>query len=195
MIYAIVLIAAYFLGSIPFGFLLTKMAGKGDLRAVGSGGTGATNTARVLGIRGFIAVWILDMVKSIAAVLLGNAVGGEVFGALCGLISIIGHCYPVWLKFHGGKGISSMFGTLLAVNPLAFVIVGIEWLLVAVATRYSSFGAVVAMLIMPILGFAMGTNIGWVFICITIVCLWRHRANIARLLNGTESKLEWRWKK
>lgn len=195
MIYAIGIIIAYLLGSIPFGFLLAKWSGKGDVRKVGSGGTGATNVMRVGGFKLAALTWILDMAKSIASVFIGYWLVGRDFGALCGLVSVVGHCYPIWLKFRGGKGISSMFGIMLAVNPLIFVICGIEWLIVSLSTGYSSLAAVVAFLVLPLLGFAISTNIGLVFVGITLLCLWRHRSNIQRLLNGTESKIEWKWKK
>ena len=195
MVYVIGIIIAYLLGSIPFGFLLAKWSGKGDVRKVGSGGTGATNVMRVGGFKLAALTWILDMAKSIASVFIGYWLVGRDFGALCGLISVLGHCYPVWLKFKGGKGISSMYGIMLAINPLIFVVCGIEWLIVSLSTGYSSLAAVVAFLVLPLLGFPIGTNIGLVFVGITLLCLWRHRSNIQRLLNGTESKIEWKWKK
>ena len=195
MIYAVGIIVSYLLGSVPFALLVAKLAGKGDIRNVGSGNVGATNVMRVGGLKLAGLVWLLDMGKAIASVFLGTYIGGEVFGALCGFFAVFGHCYPVFLKFKGGKGNSSMFGALIAVSPLSFVICGLEWLLVAFATGYSSAGAVVGFLVMPLLGFAISTNMGFVFIAISILCLWRHRGNISRLLNGTESKIEWKWKK
>ncbi|MCL2748672.1 MAG: glycerol-3-phosphate 1-O-acyltransferase PlsY [Alphaproteobacteria bacterium] len=196
MIYVILLAAAYLLGSIPFGWLMVWLMGKGDIRKVGtSGGTGATNVARVIGMPGFLSVFALDMAKTVAAVLLGAHFGTPAFGALCGFVSIVGHCFPIWLKFKGGKGNASMFGVLLAVNPVMFVVVGIEWLMVAIATKYSSLGALVGFLIMPVLGFAMSFKIGLIFIAIAVLCFWTHRENIQRLLNGTESKIQMNVKK
>lgn len=195
MIYITLAIIAYLLGSVPFGLLLAKIAGKGDLRKVGSGNIGATNVMRVGGLKLAGLVWALDMFKATAAVLLGTYFVGESFGALLGLIAIIGHCYPVWLKFKGGKGNSSMFGVLLGISPFAFVICGAEWLLVALTSGYSSFGAIIGFLVLPLLGFAISINVGLVFIGIAILCLWRHRENIIRLIKGTESKIEWKWKK
>jgi glycerol-3-phosphate acyltransferase PlsY len=195
MIYTILLIVSYLLGSIPFGWLLIRIIGKGDIRNIGSGGTGATNVARVLGMGGFIGVWALDMAKAAIAVWLGIHFGSPVFGALCGFVAIVGHCFPIWLKFKGGKGNASMFGVLLAVNPLMFAVVGVEWLLVAATTKYSSLGAIVGFLVMPLLGFAIGFNIGLVFITISALCLFQHRENIKRLLAGTESKMQMNPKK
>ncbi len=195
MIYVLAIILAYLLGSIPMGLLLTKFMGKGDLRKVGSGNIGATNVMRVGGLRMAALTWVLDMLKAVAAVLFGAYVGGDVFAIWCGFVAVLGHCYPVWLKFHGGKGISSMFGVLLAVNPLLFVVCGIEWLIVALTTGYSSLGAVVAFCVMPVLGFVMGWQFGLPLLAIALLCLWRHHENIGRLVGGTETKIEWKWKK
>ncbi len=195
MIYVIGIIIAYLLGSVPVGYLLAHAAGRGDIRRVGSGGTGATNVMRVGGFKLAGLTWLLDMFKSMLAVWIGSVLVGLEFGALCGLVSIIGHCWPIWLKFRGGKGISSMFGVLLSISPVSFLTVGIVWLLIALGTGYSSLGAVVAMLVVPILGFTMGGNFGWIFCGITLIALWRHRENIGRLLRGCESKIEWKWRK
>lgn len=189
------LLISYLLGSIPMGLILTKITGHGDIRQVGSGNIGATNVLRVGGLRLAAATWILDMAKAIAAVCIGYAVGDVAFAAWCGFAAIVGHCYPVWLRFRGGKGISSLFGVLVSVSPLAFVICGVEWLIVALSSGYSSLGAVVAFCLMPVLGFVIDVNVGWPFLAIALLCLWRHRANIGRLVRGTESKIEWKWKK
>lgn len=195
MTYVFLIIISYLLGSIPFGILITKLFNKGDLRKVGSGNIGATNVMRVGGLRMAGLVWILDMMKAIVAVLLGRYMVGDVFAVWCGFVAIVGHCFPIWLKFHGGKGISSLFGVLLAVNPVLFIICGIEWLIIALGTGYSSFGAVVVFCLMPVLGFCMKFGIGLAFSAISVLCLIRHRENILRLFKGKESKIEWKWKK
>ena len=195
MIYIFTLIISYLLGAVPMGLLLTKMAGKGDLRQVGSGNIGATNVMRVGGLRMAGLVWILDMLKAIAAVFIGKYVAGDAFGAWCGFAAIVGHCYPIWLKFKGGKGISSLFGTLLAVSPLSFAVCGIEWLLVALTSGISSLGATIVFCLIPVLGFAISLKVGFAFLAIGLLCMWRHRGNIIRLIKGNESKIEWKWKK
>ena len=195
MMYVIGIIVSYLLGSIPMGLLLTRLAGKGDLRRVGSGNIGATNVMRVGGLRMAGLVWILDMAKAAAAVSIGKYIAGDAFGAWCGFAAIVGHCYPVWLKFKGGKGISSLFGTLLAVSPMSFAVCGIEWLLVALTSGISSLGAVIVFCLIPVLGFLISTNVGFAFLAIGLLCMWRHRENIKRLLSGTESKIAWKWKK
>ena len=195
MLYIIGIIVSYLLGSIPMGLLLTRLAGKGDLRRVGSGNIGATNVMRVGGLRMAGLVWILDMAKAAAAVFIGKYIAGDAFGAWCGFAAIVGHCYPVWLKFKGGKGISSLFGTLLAVSPISFAVCGIEWLLVALTSGISSLGATIVFCLIPVLGFAIGISTGFAFLAIGLLCMWRHRENIKRLISGTESKIEWKWKK
>lgn len=195
MVFVIALIVSYLLGSIPMGLLLARLAGKGDLRKVGSGNIGATNVMRVGGLRLAGLVWILDMAKAIAAVLLGGVLGGVALAAWCGFAAIVGHCYPVWLRFKGGKGISSLFGVLLAISPVSFCVCGIMWLLVALSSGFSSLGAVVVFCFMPVLGFCIATSVGWAFLAIGLLCMWRHRENIMRLLRGTESQIQWKWKK
>ncbi len=195
MLYVFAIICSYLLGSVPMGLLLARLAGKGDLRKVGSGNIGATNVMRVGGLRLAGLTWMLDMIKAVAAVVIGMYFGGVALGAWCGFAAIVGHCYPVWLRFRGGKGISSLFGVLLAISPVSFATCGIMWLIVALASGYSSLGAVVVFCFMPILGFCISTSVGWAFLAIGALCLWRHRAHIGRLVRGEESVIQWKWKK
>lgn len=195
MLYIFCIILSYLLGSIPMGLLLTKWTGYGDLRQVGSGNIGATNVMRVGGLRMAGLVWILDMIKAILSVFLGLWTGGAVFAAWCGFTAIVGHCFPVWLKFHGGKGISSLFGVILAINPLIFVFCGIEWLIIAFVTGFSSAGAVIVFCLLPFFGFAVSCEVGFAFLAISLLCMFQHRENIKRLIAGTESKITWKWKK
>lgn len=190
-----IVMVAYVLGSVPSGLLLTKWMGRGDLRKVGSGNIGATNVMRVGGLRMAGIVWIMDMAKAALAVLLGNAVGGIGFGAWCGFFAVLGHCFPIWLRFHGGKGVSCLFGIMLAVNPVIFIVCGVEWLIVALTSGKSSGGAMIVFALLPILGFVMNHGVGWAFLAISGVCVARHYENILRLMRGTESSVEWRWRK
>jgi glycerol-3-phosphate acyltransferase PlsY len=169
--------------------------GKGDLRQVGSGNIGATNVMRVGGLRMAGATWILDMVKVIIPVFIGWVYVNIGFAAWCGFTAIVGHCFPIWLRFHGGKGVSGLFGMLLAISPLSFVFIGIEWLIVALTSGYSSLGALVVFMLMPIFGFVIEPSVGWAFLATAILCLVRHRQNIAKLIHDNESKVEWKWKK
>lgn len=195
MMYIFILVISYLLGSIPMGLLLTRFAGKGDLRKVGSGNIGATNVMRVGGLRMAAATWILDMAKVIVAVLIGKIYAGVGFGAWCGFAAIVGHCFPLWLGFHGGKGVSGLFGMLLAISPLSFIFIGIEWLIVALTSGYSSLGAMIVFLLVPIFGFVININVGFAFLATIILCVIRHHANIVRLIRGEESRVEWKWKK
>lgn len=195
MLYIFAIIISYLLGSIPFGLLITRFAGRGDLRQVGSGNIGATNVMRVGGLRMAALVWILDMAKAICAVLLGRFIGGDVFAAWCGVAAVIGHCFPIWMRFHGGKGVSCLFGMLLAINPIMFIVCGIEWLIVALSTGYSSAGALTVFVVAPVLGFAINSGLGIALLVTVLLEVWLHRENIGRLVGGTESKITWRWKK
>ena len=195
MLYAFLLIISYLSGSVPMGLLLTRLAGKGDLRRVGSGNIGATNVMRVGGLRLAAATWVLDMAKVVLPVFIGWYLADMGFGAWCGFVAIVGHCFPIWLRFHGGKGVSGLFGMLLAISPLSFIFIGIEWLIVALSSGYSSLGALIVFCLVPIFGFAIDINVGYAFLATAILCLVRHRANIVRLIRGDESKVEWKWKK
>ena len=195
MLYAFLLIISYISGSVPMGLLLTRLAGKGDLRRVGSGNIGATNVMRVGGLRLAAATWVLDMAKVVLPVFIGWYLADMGFGAWCGFVAIVGHCFPIWLRFHGGKGVSGLFGMLLAISPLSFIFIGIEWLIVALSSGYSSLGALIVFCLVPIFGFAIDINVGYAFLATAILCLVRHRANIVRLIRGDESKVEWKWKK
>lgn len=195
MIYVICIIISYLLGSIPFGVIIVRLFKNINLQKIGSGNIGATNVMRVGGLRMAGLVWFLDMFKAVAAVLLGRYVGGVAFSVWCGFAAIVGHCFPVWLNFHGGKGISALFGVSLAVNPILFVVCGIEWLFVALSSGYSSLGALVVFCLIPVFGFLIGIKIGLAFLAISLLCFIRHHENISRLLHGKESKIEWKWKK
>ena len=195
MVYIFILVISYLLGSIPMGLLLTRLAGKGDLRKVGSGNIGATNVMRVGGLRLAALAWALDMAKVIVSVFIGEIYGGIGLGAWCGFVAIVGHCFPIWLKFRGGKGVSGLFGMLLALSPLSFVFIGIEWLIVALTSGYSSLGALTVFLLAPIFGFAIDVNVGYALLATVILSVIRHHANIGRLVRGQESRIEWKWKK
>ena len=178
------IIVGYFMGSIPFGLIFTKLRGLGDIRKIGSGNIGATNVLRAGGIWLALLVIIFDMAKAIIAVYL--------FGVWSGLAAVIGHNFPIWLKFKGGKGIASSGGFLLAVSPIAFLTCFAVWVVVALSFGYSSLGALVTLAIAPVLGFAISNTIGWAVIALVILGFWRHKENIKRLLNGKESKIKWK---
>ena len=183
------LAAGYLLGSIPFGLILTKLAGHGDLRDIGSGNIGATNVLRT-GNKALAALTLLlDLLKGAAAALIG-ARSGQDAAILGGLGAFLGHLFPVWLGFRGGKGVATYIGVLLGLywpSAIAFCVI---WLLVALITRYSSLSALVASAAVPcLLFFIGGTRIAVLFLIFTVLLYWRHADNIGRLLRGEEERI------
>lgn len=185
--------AGYLLGSIPFGVILTRAFGAGDLRQIGSGSIGATNVLRT-GRKGLAAATVLlDGAKGAVAVLLVRhfaAETGDAGAIAAGAAAVIGHCYPVWLKFQGGKGVATLLGLYLALAwPIALVF-AIVWLAMVGATRTSSLGGMTGVVAAPIAAFAFGYPIYAIGLAgLALVALWRHRANIARLRAGTEPRI------
>jgi glycerol-3-phosphate acyltransferase PlsY len=180
----------YLLGSIPFGLVLTKAAGLGDVRTIGSGNIGATNVLRT-GNKGLAAATLLlDGLKGTLAVLLADHWFGQVPAVLAGVGAFLGHLYPVWLKFKGGKGVATYIGVMLGLVPKAAALFAGVWLIVALATRYSSLAALIASLLVPPALLLMGQpELAAVALLMTIVLLWKHRANIRRLAKGEEPKI------
>jgi glycerol-3-phosphate acyltransferase PlsY len=186
----IAFVVGYGFGSIPFGLLLTKFAGAGDIRSVGSGNIGATNVLRT-GRKGLAAGTLLgDMLKGAAAVLLMRWWGGSDAGLIAALGAVIGHIFPVWLKFKGGKGVATYIGVLLAVSWIAALIFGVVWGAVAFTSRYSSLSGLTASGLTPVvLAFLVGGKAALLFAALTALVWFMHRANIQRLFAGTESKI------
>ncbi len=179
----------YLLGSIPFGLLLTRMIGI-DIRQVGSGNIGTTNVLRT-GNKGLAAATLLlDAGKGAAAVLLARHYGGLEAGMLAGVAAFIGHCYPVWLKFNGGKGVATLLGVALAAVPLAGVAALVTWLAGALVTRHSSVGGMAAAVAAPVAAWALGSPHSAIALAfLAVILIWKHRDNIARLRAGTESRI------
>jgi acyl phosphate:glycerol-3-phosphate acyltransferase len=179
----------YFLGSIPFGLLLTRMIGI-DIRAVGSGNIGTTNVLRT-GNKGLAAATLLlDAGKGAAAVLLARELGGVQAGMLAGMAAFIGHCFPLWLGFRGGKGVATLLGVALAAVPLAGVAALLAWITGALATRFSSVGGMLSAVIAPLAAWALGAEHSALALAVlAAILVWKHRDNIARLRAGTESRI------
>lgn len=199
LIYVISALGGYLFGSIAFGLLLTKIFGAGDLRAIGSGNIGATNVLRT-GNKGLaLATLILDMGKAGLAALLFAAlfdgaasVQGKFIAPslVAGACALIGHCYPIWLKFKGGKGVATYFGLLFGVYWPAAIIAAITWLVCAFVTRISSLSALLASLLAPLGAFWLGRHdIALITGLLSLLVFWRHRENIGRILAGNESKI------
>ena len=187
---ALALAVGYLLGSIPFGLIITLAAGGPDVRTIGSGNIGATNVLRT-GRKGLAAATLLcDALKGTAAVLLVRHFVSDNAALVAGFGAFLGHLFPVWLKFKGGKGVATYIGLLIGVAwPAALIFCGI-WLVVALASRYSSLSALVASALTPGALFLFGMQAPAALFLLLTVLLWiMHRANIARLMSGTEGKI------
>src|SRR5947207_3955293 len=186
----IALSAGYLLGSVPFGIIITRLAGTQDIRAIGSGSIGATNVLRTGRIGLAALTLIADVLKGTAAVLAMAWWCGADCGLLAGLGAFLGHLFPLWLKFKGGKGIATGLGILLAVSWKAALAVAVIWIALAVAFRYSSVASLIAAVAAPvILGFVGTPPESLLFAALAALTFFMHRGNIARLWNGTEGKI------
>ncbi|MCZ7657239.1 MAG: glycerol-3-phosphate 1-O-acyltransferase PlsY [Xanthobacteraceae bacterium] len=188
--YAAALAFGYLLGSIPFGLVLTRLAGTEDIRTIGSRNIGATNVLRT-GRKGLAAATLLlDMLKGTAAVMIAYRFYGQDLAILAGLGAFLGHLFPVWLRFKGGKGVATYLGVLIGFAwPAALGFAGI-WLMVAALTRYSSLAALIASLATPaILWWLDFRQEAELFVLLTALVIFMHRANIARLRHGTEGRI------
>jgi glycerol-3-phosphate acyltransferase PlsY len=183
-------IVGYLLGSIPFGLILTKLAGTQDLRAIGSGNIGATNVLRT-GRKGLAAATLLlDMLKGTAAVVISGYCGGPNAAMLAALGAFLGHLFPVWLNFRGGKGVAVYIGVLIGLFWPAAVVFCVLWLATAVTSRYSSLSALVASFVTPIFLWWFGhPALASLFAVLTLLLFYMHRENITRLQAGTEGRI------
>lgn len=185
----LMLAMGYVLGSIPFGLLLTRLGGAGDIRTIGSGNIGATNVLRT-GRKGLaIATLLLDLAKGACAVCIARLVSPDDM-VMAGAAAVIGHLYPIWLRFRGGKGVATFMGVALAWGwPLGAIYAAV-WLGVIAVTRISSLGGMLAAASVPAAAFALGlTSLVPAAAALALLILWRHRDNIGRLLNGTEPRV------
>ena len=186
------ILLGYLLGSIPFGLVLTRLAGLGDVRAIGSGNIGATNVLRTGNKRLAVATLVLDGAKGSAAVLLAVALWPDMpqLAPLAGLAAFLGHLFPVWLRFRGGKGVATLIGVVAALLWQAAIAVAIVWILALLLTRYSSVGGMAGATAAPIAAFFLQrVDLAILFAGLALLVLWKHRANIGRLLKGTEPKV------
>jgi len=183
-------VIGYLLGSIPFGLVLTKLAGTPDLRSIGSGNIGATNVLRT-GRKGLAAATLLlDALKGTAAVIIAGSIGGPDAAMLAGLGAFLGHLFPAWLKFRGGKGVAVYIGVLLGLFWPGAIVFCVIWLAVAFLTRYSSLSALVASVVTPLFLWWFGHSaLAALFAVLTLLLFYMHRANIQRLQAGTEGKI------
>ncbi|VIO75508.1 glycerol-3-phosphate 1-O-acyltransferase PlsY [Bradyrhizobium ivorense] len=180
----------YLFGSIPFGMVLTRLAGTQDLRSIGSGNIGATNVLRT-GRKGLAAATLLgDMLKGTVAVVIAGSIDGPNAAMLAALGAFLGHLFPVWLRFRGGKGVATYIGVLLGLFWPAALIFAVIWLGTAYTTRYSSLSALIAAFVTPLFLWWFGHNaLASLFAVLTILLFYMHRENIKRLQAGTEGKI------
>ena len=201
--FLVISIAGYLLGSVPFGLILAKIFGGRDVRTAGSGNIGATNVARVAGPFAGILTLLLDVAKGAGAVLLAAlfSQGSTLWMMVAGLCALVGHCFPVWLKFRGGKGVATAAGVFIVMNPMAFLGAIAVFLLVVAVTRYVSLGSICAAMAMPVLVYFLPA--AHVPLCIVfvgalaaaILIIYKHSANIQRLVRGEEPKFSFGKKK
>ena len=194
---ALAAVLGYLLGSIPFGLLITWAAGLGDVRKIGSGNIGATNVLRTGRRELAAATLVLDALKGVAAVLIARYVWGADAALVAGIAAFLGHCFPVWLGFKGGKGVATLIGILLGWAWPLGIIFCIVWLIIAFTQKYSSLSALTAAVVTPIFAYVMGLYVEWVngprlaavTALLALILIYNHRTNIGRLIDGTEPKI------
>jgi len=182
-------VAGYLIGSVPFGLIFTRLAGLGDIRTIGSGNTGATNVLRT-GNRKLAALTLLcDILKGLLAVLVFSGYG-PLLGVIAGFFAFLGHIFPVWLGFKGGKGVATYIGVLIGIAWPCAVIFVLVWLATAIISRYSSLSALVAAVVVPVFAFfSLPATVSGIIILMSIIIILKHHTNIRRLCNGTESRI------
>src|SRR5215207_10394402 len=184
------LVLGYLLGSIPFGLILTRLAGLGDVRGIGAGNIGATTALRT-GRKGLAAATLVsDALKGTAAVLLMGHLWGPNAAVLAALGAFLGHVFPVWLGFKGGKGVATFIGCLIGLKPVAALAFCLIWLATAALTRYSSASGLIASALTPVVLWWLGERqMAELFVVLAVLLWWNHRENIRRLMSGTESRI------
>jgi len=183
-------VIGYLIGSVPFGVVTARVMGLGNLREIGSGNIGATNVLRTGSKPAAIATLLLDGAKGAVALLLARAISGEDAAQIAALAAMMGHCYPVWLKFRGGKGVATFLGILLALAWPAGIGACIAWLVAAGLSRMSSMGGLFAAAMSSVLVVLTGFGTTYLLaLALTLIVFWRHRENIRRIRAGTEPKI------
>jgi len=179
----------YLLGSIPFGLLLTRLSGKGDIRNIGSGNIGATNVLRTGSRSLAILTLALDCLKATAAILLARRLFLDESAGPAATGALVGHLYPVWLKFRGGKGVATLLGILIPLLPIAAGVYAAIWLLLLLATRISSASGMTAAISAPVMALILNSYYFPMLLGFAVLVLWKHRENILRLAKGTEPRI------
>ena len=186
----IAILSGYFFGSVPFGLLLTRFAGEGDIRKIGSGNIGATNVLRTGHKSLAAATLILDAGKGAFGVYVIGLYLPDIYLGIAGASAVVGHCYPIWLKFSGGKGVATGLGIIAMLSPLSGFLSIITWIIIAFLFRYSSLSALLAFFVSSISSFLVErSDISLAILFMTLITFFRHKENIKRLVSGTESKI------
>lgn len=191
IIYVLVSVIAYLLGNFSTSYLISRAAGKIDIRKYGSGNAGSTNVLRVLGVKAAAVAFLGDLLKGTAAVLIGKQLGGSYGEIVAGISVVLGHNWPVFLKFKGGKGIATTIGLMIPIDPIMVLLIVAAGVMLIVITRYVSLGSVMGVLIYPIAMIATRKPLEYIIfsIILSAMAVFKHRSNLERLLKGTESKL------
>ncbi|HPF20243.1 MAG TPA: glycerol-3-phosphate 1-O-acyltransferase PlsY [Syntrophomonas sp.] len=187
----IVVIISYLLGSVPFAYIMIRLFKGIDIRKVGSGNVGSTNALRTAGKRVALAALLGDLLKGLAAAWIGLQTGGEGLAAVCVLAAVIGHCWPVFIGFKGGKGMATTAGAILLLMPKVFLFLAIIFVLIVFFSRYVSLASVSVAVLLPLtaLFFSQPGSYLLVSVILTVLVIYRHRENIERLRNGNERKI------
>ncbi len=189
------ILLSYLIGSIPSGFLLTKYVMKTDVRKYGSGNIGATNVARVMGLKSGVLVAVFDILKGFIGVLIGQLIIGDaasVYILLVAVAAIAGHDWSIFMGFSGGKGVATTFGVILKLYPLAFLAYALIWLVLVMTTRYVSLGSIIGSISLPFVIYFNGFPTAHIIFgaLLSLFVMYTHRANIKRLLNGEENRMD-----
>ncbi len=189
-----ILVIGYFLGSIPFSFIVASTLGKTDIRKHGSGNVGATNIARTLGTKLGLLAFAGDLIKGVIASLIGWYIIGQDGAFICGAASVFGHCFPIWLKFKGGKGVSTATGVILTSSPHLFFYMAIVQIGTIVFSKYMSLASIISGIALPIISFLIGMSTRFCItaLFISILVIAKHHSNIKRLMSGNENKFSFK---
>ena len=180
----------YFIGSIPFGLIITKIILSKDIRNIGSGNIGATNVLRTGNKFAALLTLLFDILKGIVPIIFLNQFISENISVLSGLFAILGHCFPVWLKFRGGKGIATTIGVIFLLNWMSGCFLILLWLIIAFFTKISSLAAILSIIFNIFFIIYINSQHDYIIFLISIICLIRHHENIFRIINGTERKIK-----
>jgi glycerol-3-phosphate acyltransferase PlsY len=179
----------YVLGSIPFGLLLTRFAGKGDIREIGSGNIGATNVLRTGSKLLAALTLVLDCLKATLAVVAARKIFGDEAAPVAAAGALIGHLYPVWLRFRGGKGVATFLGILIALLPMAAAAYALIWIILLLTVRISSVAGMTAAVSAPVVAAVLHSSFLVMLLGFALLVLWKHKENILRLARGTEPRI------